>query len=103
MKNELAQYPQPTYVKPRYRRFRRRKRFSFDLHGVVDANSQMFRPFLKSLIVSGWEVHIVTGAPWHKEAKTLKRKRIPFTHFFSIVDHHVAIGTKIRWDKKGNA
>lgn len=98
-----AERPQPGYVRPQYRNSHRKKKIGFDLHGVVDAKVTFFRCIMRDLILQGWEVHILTGAPWSKERKTLHELRIPFTHFFSIVDHHQAIGTKIKWDRKGNA
>ena len=103
MKACAAHNPQPSYTHPRHRRARKPKRIGFDLHGVIDTHYAFFRKFLRDLIRQGWEVHIITGAQWSKERKKLRRLGIPFTHFFSIVDHHQSIGTKLRWDKKGNA
>ena len=94
--------PMPQYVRPAYRRSRGKRKLGFDLHGVIDANSGFFRALLRDLIRQGWEVHILTGAKWSKERETLKRLKIPFTHFFSIIDHHVSIGTEVSWDAKGD-
>lgn len=99
MKNPLS----PQVVRAGWENSRRRKKLGFDLHGVIDANSSSFRLIMRDLISQGWEIHIITGAPWKKEAGTLRRLKIPFTHFFSIVDYHIAIKTPIEWDEKGNA
>ncbi len=93
----------PSYVDPAHRRSHTDKKLGFDLHGVVDTNPETFRMIFASLIKDGWEIHIITGAPWSKERETLEKLRLPFTHFFSIVDYHVSIGTKIAWDEAGNA
>ena len=93
---------QPQFIREGYRRSRRSKKLGFDLHGVVDTKSEFFRIFLRDLIRQGWEIHIVTGGTWARESRTLKRLRIPFTHFFSIADHHLKLGTNVKWDKKGN-
>lgn len=90
------------YIHPRYRNSKKRKKIGFDLHGVVDSNSVFFRSLMGDLIKQGWEVHIITGASWAKERTTLKKLKIPFTHFFSIVDHHTTIGTGVIWDDKGD-
>jgi hypothetical protein len=93
----------PHFVRPGYREARIRKKLGFDLHGVLDAQPHVFRVLMRDLIRQGWEIHIITGAPWSKEYRKLRKMRLPFTHFFSIVDYHVSIGTRISWDKKGNA
>ena len=94
---------QAQYIRPGYANSKIKKKLGFDLHGVLDAKSKSFSVLLKDLIRQGWEIHIITGGTWKKERHTLRRLGIPFTHFFSIVDHHVAQGTGITWDKKGNA
>lgn len=94
--------PTPQFINPRYKKSQEKKKIGFDLHGVIDANSDFFRLLLKDLIKQGWEIHIITGARWEKEKHTLRKLKIPFTHFFSIIDYHTSIGTSIQWDKEGN-
>ena len=95
--------PLPSYVHPQWRGGRRPiTRFGFDLHGVVDSNPVAFRKLMGALMRSGSEVHIITGATWQRERPTLLELRIPFTHFFSITDHHVEIGTEVVWVDKDN-
>ena len=96
--------PQPQFVRRGYKNSSiKRKKLGFDIHGVLDTKSSVFRMLLQDLIRQGWEIHILTGGTWKNEQHTLKRLGIPFTHFFSIVDHHVAVGSKVKWDKSGNA
>ncbi len=95
--------PGPQFVQPRYRKSEQKgRKIGFDLHGVIDTNADFFRLLLRDLIRQGWEIHILTGATWKREEKTLRKLRIPFTHFFSITDHHVEIGTDVQWDDDGN-
>ena len=91
------------FIQPGYEENSNLIKFSFDLHGVIDAKHETFKVLMGDLIKGGREVHIVTGAPWEKERMTLETLGIPFTHFFSIVDFHKEIGTPIRWDDLGNA
>lgn len=97
------EHPLPTFIKPGYENSQTIWKMGFDLHGVVDAMPNEYRKIMGDLMRCGWEIHILTGAPWEKEQMTLEELQIPFTHFFSIVDHHRAIGTPIQWDEKGNA
>lgn len=93
--------PKPQYVKADYRKNQRECRISFDIHGVADAFPELFGDITRGLIKQNWEVHFLTGSPMETEFKLLRKLRIPFTHFFSITDHHQAIGTKIVVDEDG--
>lgn len=100
---QTADKPMAQIVRNRRRVTRRKgRKIGFDLHGVIDTNAAFFRALLGDLIRQGWEIHILTGATWEKERETLRKLRIPFTHFFSITDHHVAIGTEVEWDAANN-
>ena len=69
----------------------------------------------EALVLYGEEVHIITGSSWeasedgifsHEGMESYLEKfgfkrHLNFTHFFSIVDHHKAIGTEIKCDEKG--
>ena len=94
-KTEKRPAPKAQVILPAYVRSRRKKKLGFDLHGVIDANGTFFQTFFRDLIRAGWEIHILTGATWKKEKRALKTLGIPFTHFFSIIDYHISIGTKI--------
>jgi hypothetical protein len=95
-------YPLPGRIRRGYQHSRRKNKIGFDLHGVVETKAPAFRALMQALIYQGWEVHIITGAAWKHCQPTLKRLRIPFTHFFSITDHHVAIGTEVEWSDPDN-
>lgn len=78
------------------------KKLGLDLHGVIDADPGFFSDLSKSLVVAGWEVHIITGPTKTKAIKELEHFKITFTHFFSIEDYHIAKGTEMSYDEKGN-
>lgn len=92
---------QPQFVHPDYIDDPRKVKFGFDIHGVLDANTEGFSVMLQALITAGCEVHILTGGQWKNEEETLRKLGIPYTHFFSLVDYHIAIKTPMRWDKEG--
>lgn len=71
-----------------------------DLHGVADAKPEFFKALTKTLVDAGWEVHVITGARKSLEEKTIQESGISYTHFFSITDYHMELGTPIRWDEK---
>jgi hypothetical protein len=74
-----------------------------DIHGVIDQNPKFFAELSKALVKAGHEVHIITGPRFEKVEPLLKRCKITYTHFFSIVEYEEKRGkAKIRWDKKGD-
>ncbi|MDE1875121.1 MAG: hypothetical protein KGI79_03315 [Patescibacteria group bacterium] len=77
-------------------------KIGLDLHGVVDARPELFRELARALIANGHEVHIITGGRKENETALLKSFDIPYTHFFSITDHHESLGTPIEWDENGD-
>ncbi len=101
MKNKTtANRPQPSYIRRGHQQSKSRKKIGFDLHGVVETNADFFRILMRDLIRHGWQVHIITGGPWKYMEAELKKLNVPFTHFFSILDHHSAIGTRVVWKGK---
>lgn len=62
--------------------------FGFDIHGVIDKESEKYRALMSRLVKSGNEVHILTGGVAEDALKTLAdlgfRKGKHYTHFFSI-------------------
>ncbi len=76
-------------------------KIGLDLHGVVDARPDFFRELARLLVDNGHEVHIITGATSGEEMAKIQELGIPYTHIFSITDHHANIGTPIAWDDKG--
>lgn len=73
-------------------------KFGFDVHGVIDKHPDVYRAIMASLVYEGHEVHVITGLRQHPEgAELLKELKIPYTHYFSIIDFHTSIGTPIEW------
>ena len=70
-------------------------KLGLDIHGVIDTDPLFFSKLTKDLISTGWEVHIITGPSAEKVKKELSSWNIFYTHIFSILDHHISLGTKI--------
>jgi hypothetical protein len=68
-------------------------RVSLDLHGVISDMPYFFSFLSKTLIDAGCEVHIITGGATEDDKKLLRDYNIKYTHFFSIVDYHLEMGT----------
>lgn len=74
----------------------------FDVHGVMDTQPELFSALTQSLYKDGWEIHLITGPKWDDAlAIWLADHGIAWTHFFSIVAHHEARGTPIRYTEEG--
>jgi len=72
-----------------------------DIHGVIDVYPCIFRQLSQKFIDEGHEVHIVTGQQWHIAVEEVEGLNIPYTHYFSIVDHHLALGTPMNEKENG--
>jgi len=72
-----------------------------DLHGVIDLYPKLFESMSRKLMMDGNEIHIITGQSWKEAEPQVKKCRISFSHYFSIVDYHLAQGTSMIKDKKG--
>lgn len=74
-------------------------KFGFDIHGVVDSLPEVFSVLTNLLVEAGHEVHILTGSKWSPSIEDdLRKMSIKWTHHFSITDHHISIGTPMRYD-----
>lgn len=71
------------------------KKVAFDIHGVIDADYEFFSWLSHLLKEKSVEVHIITGGRYSENARLLKNWNIYYDCFFSITDHHVALGTPI--------
>jgi hypothetical protein len=89
-------------------------KLGLDIHGVIDTY-----PFLKVLsellVQNGHEVHLITGAPYGAinngefchagvDSYILNLgyiKGVHYTHFYSILDHHIANGSEVLCDQNG--
>jgi len=75
-------------------------KIGIDFHGVIDIYPDIFSKLTKKWIDKGHEIHIITGKEWKDIKKDIKKFDIFYTKYFSIVDHHQSLGTKM--EKKQN-
>lgn len=74
-------------------------KFGFDIHGVIDAMPDVFALLSNLLVDAGHEVHILTGSKWNDAIEqNLHDMGLKWTHHFSITDHHISIGTPMKYD-----
>lgn len=79
-----------------------RKKFSFDIHGVLDDLPETFVALNSALYKAGHEIHIVTGITQSEEVlEEIWNLGMRWHKFFSIVDYHKSIGTEIVWGDDG--
>jgi len=68
-------------------------KFGFDFHGVLDTHHKLYSALTTALVEAGYEVHVITGHQETPEMTELLRSNgIAWTHWFSIVDYHIALG-----------
>lgn len=69
-------------------------RISLDYHGVITKDPDFFQHVSENVVVSGGELHVVTGRRVTDEfKKQLEDYGISYTHLFSISDFHHQLGT----------
>lgn len=74
-------------------------RLGLDYHGVISTFPEEFSAITQQLILSGHEVHILTGSLDTSEIRAkIAGLGIKYTHFFSIPSYHKVLGTKM-WFK----
>jgi len=77
----------------------KKHKIGLDIHGVIDKHQEFFKILSHALVDAGHEVHIITGISETKEViDELTGYGLKWTHFFSITDHHLSIGTEIEYD-----
>jgi len=76
-------------------------KIGLDLHGCIDKYPIIFRQLSNKLYESGHEIHVITGQEWDKVEPEVEKACIQFTHHFSIVDYHKALGTEMWKNDKG--
>lgn len=69
------------------------KKVAFDIHGVIDADSEFFSWLSHRLRDKGTEIHIITGGRYSENVRLLKKWNIYYDNFFSITDYHKELGT----------
>ena|ERR1035437_1038883 len=80
---------------------KKRLKFSFDIHGVIDHYPEMFAELSRIIVEAGHSMYICTGKHLKDGVeKELKDCGITYTHLFSIADYHKEKGTAIRYDEK---
>jgi len=78
-------------------------KIGLDIHGVITDNPKFFAKLTAMLLSCGAEIHIMTGPKFDKVEPILRKFKIKYTHFYSIVEEQERLGrTKITWDKKGD-
>lgn len=74
----------------------------FDIHGVLTSSPSRFRKMTKIFVESGIDVHFITGARHRDAIKELQymgfKNNVHYTHFFSILDHHMDNGVQVRYE-----
>jgi hypothetical protein len=74
-----------------------------DVHGVIDADPDLFSKLSQDFTSHGHEIHIITGQKDTPQLhENIKKLGIVYTHFFSITSYHESIGTPIKYDEKGH-
>jgi hypothetical protein len=88
---------------PNLFKYKKKLRIGLDIHGICDANPEFFSELSRLFVSAGHEVHIITGRRVSDGAiKEVEELGLYYTHFFSISDYHVEIGTKVWEDDEGN-
>jgi len=64
-----------------------------DVHRVIDAYPELFFKLSHYWKVKGHTIHIITGKEWQKVGPEVDALGIHYDRHFSIVDHHLKIGT----------
>jgi hypothetical protein len=72
-------------------------KIGLDVHKVIDKYPRLFSLATHKWLDLGWEIHIVTGQERSVVEPELHGLNVVFTHFFSIVDYHLEVGTEM-WD-----
>jgi len=75
-------------------------KIGLDVHGVIDKYPTFVAQYTLNKINSGNEIHIITGQEREFVEPLVKSLGVPFTHFFSVVDYHKSIDTKMWQDDK---
>ena len=74
-------------------------KIGLDVHGVIDRYPDLFKELSMKWVKEGHEVHIVTGSPFSEVVNITED--IPATHYYSIVDHHLLLGTDMILKENG--
>lgn len=88
---------------PKLKSPKKKLKIGLDIHGICDANPEFFSELSRLFVNAGHNVHILTGRRVSDGAlEEIESLGLSYTHFFSISDYHVEIGTKVWEDDEGN-
>jgi hypothetical protein len=76
-------------------------KIGLDIHGCIDRYPFLFKKLTEKWAEDGHRIHILTGQEWSKAWRDVKKAGVIFHEYFSIVDNHKKIGTKMWKDEKG--
>jgi hypothetical protein len=76
-------------------------KIGIDIHGVINRYPKLFTKLAKRCLQKGHEIHILTGMDWASAKEEMELFSVPYSHYFSIVDHHQKIGTPMKKKKSG--
>jgi len=77
-------------------------KLGLDIHGVIDANPNLFSIISNLLVSNDHEVHIITGKEISDDlVNKLLQFKIKYTHLFSITSYHKNAGSGVSYDDKG--
>jgi hypothetical protein len=80
-------------------------KLGIDIHGVIDERPEFFKAMMVAMRKDGHQIHILSGPPMPEILADLEKLGIQagvhYTHVFSIVDHHKALGTPMSQDARG--
>lgn len=75
----------------------------FDIHGVIDANPELFSCIIKELKKLNYKIHLLTGSRITDNLiHELEDYDIVYDEIFSILDYHLRIETDMWKDDRGN-
>jgi hypothetical protein len=82
---------------------KKKLKIGLDIHGIIDAEPELFSKITKCLKENDFEIHILTGSHiTDKIISELKSYNIIWDELFSISDYHKEIGTEMWYDENGN-
>lgn len=78
-------------------------KLGLDVHGVIDVRPEIFSLISNMYVISGHEVHIITGSEDSPRLRaTLGHYGIKYTHLYSIISYHKNNGLHVRYDDPEN-
>ena len=84
-------------------------KIGLDIHGVITKCPTFFAELSKLFIEAGGEIHVITGSSLKLDTeygkialKEIEDSGVKYSHLFSIIDHHIDIGTKIVYTDSKN-